>query len=75
MVPEFHPAASDVDVWAIESVFIHVTVVPTATSSSSGAYALLPRVKAPTGMATDADGPPGVGAGDGVGVAEGDGGE
>jgi hypothetical protein len=36
-MPEFQPVASDVDVWATESVFIHVTVVPTATFNSSGA--------------------------------------
>jgi hypothetical protein len=35
-IPEFHPAAFDVEVWEMESVFIHVTVVPTATFSSSG---------------------------------------
>ena len=28
--------ASDVVVWEIESVFVHVTVVPTVTSSSGG---------------------------------------
>jgi hypothetical protein len=36
-VPEFHPLTSDVDVWEIESVFVHVTVVPTVTLRSSGA--------------------------------------
>jgi hypothetical protein len=35
-IPEFHPVAFDVEVWEMESVFIHVTVVPTATFSSSG---------------------------------------
>jgi hypothetical protein len=35
-IPEFHPATSDVDVWETESVFVHVTVVPTATARSSG---------------------------------------
>jgi hypothetical protein len=65
-VPEFHPGASDVEVWAIESLFVHMTVVPTATLRSSGVNARLPSVAAPTAIATDADGPPGVGAGDGV---------
>jgi hypothetical protein len=35
-LPEFHPAASDVDVCETESVFVHVTFVPTATVRSSG---------------------------------------
>ena len=35
-VPEFHPVASDVDVWDIESVFVHVTVVPAATVRVAG---------------------------------------
>jgi hypothetical protein len=54
------------------SVFIHVTVVPTETSTSSGLKALLPSVDAPTGIVTDDAEPPGAGAGagagDGVGV-------
>ena len=54
----------------MESVFIHVTVVPTATFSSSGMKALLPSDSAPAGIATDDDGPPGVGVGDGVGDGE-----
>jgi len=37
-IPESHPFTFevDVDVWATESVFFHVTAVPTATSTSSG---------------------------------------
>jgi hypothetical protein len=66
-VPEFHAFASDVEVWETESVFVHVTVVPTAMSSSSGTKALFPSDWAPTGIATVEDRPPGVGAGDGVG--------
>jgi hypothetical protein len=66
MFPEFHPAASDVDVWEVESVFLHVTVVPTATSSWSGEKAPLPKNSAPMGMVTADDGPPGVGAGVGA---------
>jgi len=65
--PESHPLRSDVDVWATESVFVHVTVSPTATSSSSGENARLAKVAAPDGMVTADDGPPGVGEGDGEG--------
>ena len=61
--------------WEIESVFIHVTVVPAAISSSSGEKARLPNVAAPAGIATDDDSPPPVGAGDGVGVGDGDAGD
>jgi hypothetical protein len=60
-------------VWEIESVFIHVTVVPAAMSSSSGVKARFPSVAAPAGIATDDDCPPGVGAGDGAGVDIGEG--
>jgi hypothetical protein len=35
-IPEFHPLASDVDVCAIESVFIQVTVSPAETFRASG---------------------------------------
>ena len=38
-LPEFHPWMSDVEVCATESVFVHVTVVPTVTFSSSGTKA------------------------------------
>jgi len=69
-IPESHPFAFDVDVWATESVFIHVTVAPTATFKSSGVKARFPSVEAPTGIVTDDDGPPGVGTGDGVGEGE-----
>jgi hypothetical protein len=37
MIPEFHPGASEVDVWATESLFVQVVVVPGATTSSAGA--------------------------------------
>jgi hypothetical protein len=57
----------------VESVFVHVTVVPTATFSSAGMKALFPSDSAPTGIATDADITPGVGAGDGAGEGVGDG--
>ena len=65
--PESHPLASDVDVWETASVFIHVTVAPAATLTSSGAKALFPSVDAPIGIVTDDDGVPGAGAGAGVG--------
>jgi hypothetical protein len=71
MMSEFQPFASDVEVCATESEFIHVTVVPTATFRPSGVKALFPSVAAPLGIATDTDGPPGAGAGEGVGAGEG----
>jgi len=59
-------------VWATESVFVHVTVVPASTVRPSGAKAAVPRTDAPTGIETDEDGAPeadGVaGDGDGAGV-------
>jgi hypothetical protein len=51
-------------------VFIHVTVSPTATSTSSGENARLARVAAPDGMVTADDGPLGVGEGEGDGEGE-----
>ena len=53
---------------------VHVTVSPTATSTSSGENARLARVAAPDGMVTADAGPPvdGDGDGDGDGDADGD---
>ena len=68
MVPEFHPVASDVEVCETTSVFVQVTVVPTATVNSAGLWALRPSASAPRGIVTAADGPLGAGeTGDGVG--------
>jgi hypothetical protein len=72
-LPEFHPWMSDVEVCATESVFVHVTVVPTVTFSSSGTKARLPRVEAPTGMETEETGASGGGAGAGAGTGAGSG--
>jgi hypothetical protein len=62
IAPELHPCPSDVDVWRTESVFVHVTVVPTVTFRLSGASRLAPSEAAPTAIATD-DVAPGAGAG------------
>jgi len=62
---------SEVEVCATESVFVHVTVVPTVTFSSSGTKARLPRVEAPTGIETEETGASGGGAGAGAGVGAG----
>jgi hypothetical protein len=74
-IPEFHPGTSDVDVCEVESVFVHVTAVPTATLKSPGTKALLPRNSARVGIVTDTDCAPGDGVGDGtdgeVGVGRG----
>lgn len=73
-MPESHPVASDVEVCATESVFFHVTVVPTATSRSSGANACVPSTEAPIGIVTaDADPPAVAGDEDGAGEGDGDG--
>jgi hypothetical protein len=72
-IPESNPVASEVVVWEMASVFVHVTVVPTAMSSSSGSKARFPSDWAPVGMVTDADVPPGAGAGAGAGDGVGDG--
>jgi hypothetical protein len=70
-VPEFHPAASDVDVCDSRSVFIHVTVVPASMLRSGGVKARFPSRSAPTGIVIDAEGPgAGFGAGDGDGDGE-----
>jgi len=68
MIPESQPLPFDVDVWPTESVFVHVTVVPAATSSASGANARFPRTSAPIGMVTVDDEPPGAGPGVGEGL-------
>jgi hypothetical protein len=49
---------------------IQVTVAPTATFKSSGAYARFPSVDAPPGIVMDDDGSPGVGVGEGDGDEE-----
>jgi hypothetical protein len=54
----------------VESVFIHVTVVPTVILRSPGMKARFPSDEAPTGITTDDDGTTGVGVGDGVGDGE-----
>ena len=51
----------------MESVLVHVTVVPTATVTSSGAYALFPSNEAPTGIAIADDAPSVGGVGDETG--------
>jgi len=66
-VPEFHTVALDVDVCGTESVLVHVTVVPTATSARSGLKAVLVNAAAPIGIDTDDAGPDGVGDGSGEG--------
>ena len=73
MIPESHPTAFDVDVCEMESVFVHVTVAPTAMERSSGTKARFPSTCAPIGIMTVDAGSPGVaaGVGDGPGVGAG----
>jgi hypothetical protein len=59
----------------MESVFIHVTVAPTATFSSPGTKALFPSDSAPTGIVTDDDDTAGGGVTGGVGDGDGDAGD
>ena len=57
----------------MESLFVQVTVVPAATSSSSGLKALVPNVDAPMEIMIDdrSAGVTGAGVGVGVGVGVG----
>jgi len=71
-MPESQPFESDVDVCGIESVFVHVTVVPAGTVSASGMKADGPNVDAPVGIDTKYGAPPGAGVGDGIGDVVGD---
>ena len=69
-VPEFHVAPSEVDVCETESVLVQVTVVPAATSATSGLKALVVSALAPIGTETDDEGPDGAGTVEGLGVGE-----
>jgi hypothetical protein len=62
----------DVEVCDVESVFIHVTVVPTVMLNSPGTKARFPRNSAPTGITTDVVEPVGVGVGDDTGGGDGE---
>jgi len=69
-VPEFHVFPSEVDVCGTESVLVQVTVVPVATSATSGLKALVVNALAPLGTETDNEGPDGAGVVEGVGVGD-----
>jgi hypothetical protein len=69
ITPEFHPPASPVDVWAMVSVFVHLSDVPIATVIVSGLNAFAPRVAAFITIAT-LDDPDGTGVPDVTGVAD-----
>lgn len=59
MLPESKtPDASDEAVWAIESLFVQVTVVPLVMVSGLGTKALEPSVLAPEGIVTGVPEPP-----------------
>ena len=70
MLPEFHAPPSAVDVCVVVSLFVQVTVPPTATEIGFGANAVVVRRLAPRGIETAAPGD-GVGDGDGVGAGVG----
>ena len=64
MLPELHVLLSDVDVWVIVSLFIHVTIVPFAIVRGFGLNAVVVSPAAPLTIETvDPDGD-GVGEGD-----------
>jgi len=50
--PESHAPLSAVDVCVVESLFIHVTLPPTATEIGFGEYAVVVRTDAPLTMET-----------------------
>lgn len=55
MVPEFHWPLFATDVCAMESLFVHATVAPTATTSGFAPKAVVERIDAPPGMLALAD--------------------
>jgi hypothetical protein len=68
-IPEFHIPPSATESCAIESLLVHVTVVPTATASGFTPNAATPRVLALLGIDTAAD-PPLAGGVDELGEEE-----
>jgi hypothetical protein len=73
MMPEFHSPLSEVDVCAMVSLLVHVTVVPTLTVIGLGLYAVVVIDCAPATI--DTPDPEGDGEGEGVGVGVGDDGD
>jgi hypothetical protein len=73
MLPESQVPPSPVDVCVVVSLFVHVTVPPTATVTGFGAKAVVVSESAPLTIDADTPGLPGDGVGDGVGVGVGDG--
>ena len=71
MLPEFQAPPSPVDVCVVLSLFVHVTVPPTATLIGLGENAVVVSVDEPLTIETGV--PPPAGAGDGDGEGEGDG--
>jgi hypothetical protein len=63
MLPELHVLLSDVDVWVIVSLFIHVTIVPFAIVRGFGLYAVVLSPAAP--LTIETVDPDGDGAGEG----------
>jgi hypothetical protein len=73
IVPEFHAPLSDVDVCAMLSLFVHVTLSPTRMLIGFGEYALSLLPAAPVVIETGDPVAGGGGVGVGVGVGDGDG--
>ena len=69
ITPESQAPPLAVDVWAVLSLFLHITVVPTEMFRGFGAYAVVVSVDAPLTMLALVLEPEGkgIGAGDGAG--------
>jgi hypothetical protein len=71
MLPESHVLPSPVDVCVVVSLFVQVTVPPTATVTGFGAKAVVVNVSAPRTIDADTPWLPGEGVSDGVGAGVG----
>ena len=67
MLPEFQAPPSPVDVCVVLSLFVHVTVPPTATLIGLGENAVVVRKDEPLTIETGVPPPPAAGEGDGEG--------
>jgi len=73
MLPEFQAPPSPVDVWVVLSLFVQVTVPPTATLIGLGENAVVVSVDEPRTIETGVPPPAGAGDGDGDGDGVGEG--
>jgi len=52
ILPELHAPLFETEVWVVESLFVHVTVPPTATVTGFGEYAVVVSVDDPDTIET-----------------------